>query len=275
MDRAGRDEEMVVLFRGEPVGVGLRGKGSGARLSLLQTTPVLKDSATDLEPFGLETPEGKITVQSPEFKPETSLTLLIGKDENKLLYVRNSAEPFIYTVPDTSFDFLPANNLELRDARAISIALDKIKSMTITSGAQTPVILTRSSGGTWSAVNVKDRMVDSLRADAEASLFSQLQAKTWLGPSKASYGLDKPLLTISVQTDEPDPTVLRIGAALPDGTHAAIINGQTVAFAITEGDFDVLNTSTLQPIPAAVSTNAAPAAPASPANAAPKAPAKN
>jgi len=32
------------------------------------------------------------------------------KAENKLLYVRNSMEPFIYTVPDTAFDFLPPRN---------------------------------------------------------------------------------------------------------------------------------------------------------------------
>ncbi|HUB68487.1 MAG TPA: DUF4340 domain-containing protein [Candidatus Methylacidiphilales bacterium] len=233
-----------------------------SRLSQLQTTPVLKDSAPDLKPFGLDKPQGKITVQSPEFKPEPALTLFIGKDENKLLYVRNSAEPFIYTLPDDAFGFLPANNLELRDARAINLALNKIKSMTITAGGQTPIILTRSPGGTWSAVNVKNRMVDSIRTDAQASLFSQLQAKTWLGPVKPAYGLDKPVLTISVQADQLDPTVLRIGATLPDGAHAAIINGQKTAFAITDGDFGILNTSTLQPIPAILSnTNAPPAQP--------------
>jgi hypothetical protein len=243
------------------------------RLSNLETTPVLKDSATDLKTYGLDKPQGKITVESPEFKPEPTLTLLVGKDENKLLYVRNSAEPFIYTVPDNSFDFLPAKNLQLRDARVIAVDLGKVKSMTITVGTQTPVILTRSSGGTWSAVNIKDRMVDSLRADTAASLFAQLEAKTWLGPVKPSYGLDKPVLTISVQADQPDPTVLRIGTPLPDGSHAAFVNGQTVAFSITEGDFDLLNTSTLRPIPAVLApTNAAPA-PAPPSGSMPAPPA--
>jgi hypothetical protein len=231
-----------------------------ARLSQLQTTPVLKDSATDLKPFGLDKPRGKITVDSPEFKPGPDSTLFIGKSENGLLYVRNSSEPFIYTVPENSFDFMPATNLELRDAGAVNLKRDKIKSMTITSGTATPIILTRSSGGTWSAANVKDRMVDSLRAETEASLFTQLQAKAWLGPVKPSYALDKPVLTISMQTDEPDPTVLRIGALLPDGTHAAIVEGQKDAFAITEGDFDVLDTNTLQPIPAAISTSNTPPA---------------
>ena len=113
----------------------------------------------------------------------------------------------IYTVPDNAFDFLPANNLALRDARAIDLKRDKVKSMTITAGSEPPVTLTRSPGGTWNAANVKDRMVDSLKADTQASLFCQLQAKTWLGPVQPSYGLGKPTLTIALQTDQPSPTV--------------------------------------------------------------------
>jgi hypothetical protein len=240
-----------------------------AKLSQLETTPVLKDSATDLNPFGLEKPQGKITVQSPEFKPGPTLTLLIGKEENKLLYVRNSAEPFIYTVPADTFDFLPANNLALRDARAINLNRDQVKSMTITAGSEPPVTLTRSPGGTWSAANVKDRMVDSTKADTQASLFCQLQAKTWLGPVPPAYGLGKPVLTIAVQADQPTPTVLHIGAALPDGSHAAKIEGDPTAFAISDGDYGILNASSLQLIPKELSATNAPSAAAPATNTAP------
>jgi hypothetical protein len=240
-----------------------------AKLSQLETTPVLKDSATDLKPFGLDKPQGKITVQSPEFKPGPSLTLQIGKAENKLLYVRNSAEPFIYTVPDTAFDFLLASNLALRDGRAINLKHDQVKSMTITAGSEPPVTLTRSPGGTWSAVNVKDRMVDSIKADTQASLFCQLQAKTWLGPVLASYGLAKPVLTIAIQADQPAPTVLRIGATLPNGSHAAQVEGDPTAFAISDGDYGILNASSLQLIPKELSATNAPAAVAPKTNNAP------
>jgi hypothetical protein len=230
-----------------------------AKLSQLETTPVLKDSATDLKPFGLDKPQGKITIQSPEFKPVPALTLLIGKAENKLLYVRNSAEPFIYTVPDNAFDFLPADNLALRDGRAINLKHDQVKSMTITSGSEPPVTLARSPGGTWSAAKVKDRMVDSLKADTQASLFCQLQAKTWLGPVQPAYGLDKPTLTIAIQADQPTPTVLHIGAALPDGSHAAQVEGDPTAFAIADGDYGILNASSLQLIPKELPGATAPA----------------
>ena len=220
-----------------------------ARLSQLETTPVLKDSATDLKPFGLDKPQGKITIDSPEFKPGPTLSLLVGKAENKLLYVRNSAEPFIYTVPENALDFLPANNLALRDARAINLKRDQVRSMTITVGAGPSVDLTRSPGGTWSATNVKDRMVDSDKAETQASLFCQLQAQTWLGPVLPSYGLAKPVLSIAVQADQPRPTVLHIGAPLPDGSHAAQIEGDPTVFALADGDYGLLDASTLQLIP--------------------------
>jgi hypothetical protein len=241
------------------------------KLSQLETTPVLKDSATDLKPFGLDKPQGKITIESPEFKPGPSVTLFIGKDEDKLLYVRNSAEPFIYTVADNAFDFLPANNLALRDARAINVDRTRVKSMTITAGSPPSVTLVRSPGGTWSAENVKNRMVDPLKADTQASLVCQLQAKTWLGPVLPAYGLSKPILTIALQTDN-GSTVLHIGATLPDGSHAAQVEGTSTAFAISDGDFGILNASSLQLIPAVLppATNApAPTAPAT--NAAPAA----
>ena len=242
-----------------------------AKLSQLETTPVLKDSATDLKPFGLDKPQGKITIESPEFKPGPTLTLFIGKAENKLLNVRNYAEPFIYPVPDSALDFLPANNLALRDARAINLQREQVKSMTIIAGSEPAVTLTRSPGGTWSAANVKDRMVDSLKADTQASLFCQLQAKTWLGPVLPSYGLAKPVLTIAIQADQPAATVLHIGAVLPDGSHAAKVEGEPTAFAISDGDYGILNASSLQLIPKVLSETNAPSAVAPTTNSAPAA----
>jgi len=232
------------------------------KLSQLETTPALKDSATDLKPLGLDKPLGKITLQAPDVKPDSTLSLLIGKDVNKLLYVRNTAEPFIYTIPDNALDFLPANNLELRDGRAIDLDRTQVQGMTITAAGLPTVALTRSKGGTWSAPNVKDRMVDSLKADGQASLFCQLQAKNWLGPVLPAYGLSKPVLTISVQTDK-KPLVLHIGATLPDGGHAAQIEGDSICFEISDGDYGILNASSLQPIPKELgATTPAPNAPA-------------
>jgi hypothetical protein len=106
-------------------------------------------------------------------------------------------------------------------------------------------------------------MVDSVKADTQASLFCQLQAKTWLGPAQASYGLAKPVLTIEVRTDQPQPTILHIGALLPDGGRAAQIEGSTNTFEISDGDYGELDASSLMPIPPGglPATNTAPKGP--------------
>lgn len=234
-----------------------------ARLSQLETTPTLKDSATDLKPFGLDKPQGKITVTPGG---GGAITLSIGRDENGLLYVQNSLEPFIYTVSDKAFDFLEADNLSLLDGRAIDLPLSDVKSMTITAPPEPAIELKRSMGGTWNAANVKDRMVDSVKADTQASLFCQLLAKQWLGPNKPAYELNKPVLTIAAVTSQ-GTTTLRIGAQLPDGSRAAELNKSPIIFSISDGDYGLLNASSLQPIPAVMNspTNSAPTTPAAPA----------
>ncbi len=256
-----RNEKGLWVALGSVVGRADVGKVTDAlaRLSQLETTPVLKDSATDLKPFGLDKPQGKVIVESSTSK--TPRTLLIGKDENKLLYVRNSTEPFIYTVPENAFDFLPNNNLGLLDGRTIDLQLKQIKGMTVTAPSQPPVVLTRSGGGTWTASNVKDRMVDSVKAESQASLLCQLLTKNWLGAALPSYELNKPVLTLAIQGDQPKPIVLRVGAALPDGGRAAQVEGNPNIFELSEGDFGILNSSSLQPIPTeGAGTNAPPAA---------------
>jgi hypothetical protein len=232
-------------------------------LSQLETTPMLKDSAPDPKPFGLDKPAGRISVTLPG--QGQKITLAIGKDETGLEYVRNSLEPFIYTVPDNSFDFL-GDNLSYRDKRVIDLQPNLVKSITITVHGKPSLVLDRSPGGTWTAQNAKDRQIDAVKAEAQSGILCELQAQGWLGPPQPSYGLDQPLLIFAIQANQPAATVLKIGAPLPDGTHAAQIEGTPEAFALSEGDFGLLNSSTLELIPPELnaSTNA-PAASASPA----------
>jgi hypothetical protein len=112
-------------------------------------------------------------------------------------------------------------------------------------------------------------MVDSVKADTQASLFCQLLASKWLGPVLPAYGLDKPVLTISVETKKPNPTTLKIGAVMPDGGHAALLEGESTVFEISGADFGLLNASSVEPIPSVLSNTNAPAATAPATNAAP------
>ena len=167
--------------------------------------------------------------------------------------------------PRHAFYFL-GDAASYRDTRAINLILSKVRTMTITPQGKTPLLLRRSPGGTWSPDNAPTRMVNSSQAETQASLVCQLQAHAWLGAPLPAYGLDKPVLTIALQTDQPEPLVLRIGRPLPDGTHAAQIEGSKDVFALSDSDYGFLNASSLQLVPdvlngtnaPAASTNAAP-----------------
>jgi hypothetical protein len=271
-----RKEKDVWQVVGDAAGAADVGKVTDLlqRLNQLQTTPMIKDSAPDPKPFGLDKPTGKISVTSSDDK--TPITLTLGKSENNLVYVRNSIEPFVYTLPDTTFSFL-TTNLSYRDKRAITLTATKVQSITITPQGRPSLILDRSPGGTWTAENAKNRQIDATRADSQASILCDLQAQAWLGAPLPAYGLDKPVLTFAIQTDKPTLTVLKIGAPLPDGNHAAQVKGYPDAFELSDADYGLLNSSTLQLIPdelngtnAAPATNATPSTNTAPASAAPK-----
>jgi hypothetical protein len=254
-----RDKSGVWQVTGPSAGTADVGKVTDllTRLSVLQTTPAIKDSAPDLKPFGLDQPTGHVSLTLKGTK--TPLTLTIGKTENNLTYVRNSIEPFIYTAPAGTFTFF-GDSLSYREKRVITLTAAKVKSMTITAQGEPSLTMDRSPGGTWTAENAKDRAVDATKADAQASILCDLQAQAWLGAAKPEYGLDHPLLTLAIMADNPTETVLKIGAALPDGSHAAQLKGSPDVFALSEGDYGLLNASTLQLIPGeSATTNAAPA----------------
>jgi len=56
---------------------------------------------------------------------------------------------------------------------------------------------------------------------------------------------------------------------LPDGSHAARVEGDPTAFAISDGDYGILNASSLQLIPKELSATNAPSAVAPTTNSAP------
>jgi hypothetical protein len=244
----GRDKTGIWQVQGASAGTADVGKVTDllTRLSALETTPVIKDSAPDLKPFGLDQPSGHVTLMLKDSK--TPLTLTIGKTENGVTYVRNSTEPFIYTVPAGTFTFF-SDAISYREKRVITLTAAKVSAVTITAQGKPPLMLDRSPGGTWTAENAKDRQVDATKADAQASILCDLQAVQWLGPAKPEYGLDHPLLTFAIRANNPDETVLKIGAALPDGSHAAQLKGSLDVFALSEGDYGLLNSSSLQLIP--------------------------
>ena len=185
-----------------------------AKLSQLETTPVLKDSATDLKPFGLDKPQGKITIASPEFNPAP-----------------RSRSSSARTKTSSSTCAIPPSPSSTPCPTPRSISCPRT-----TSPCATPAPSTSSRPGQEHDHHRRHRTARHPRPQPRrhverqqrqgphgrldqgrhaGRLFCQLQAKTWLGPVLPAYGLAKPVLTIAVLADQPTPTILHIGAPCP------------------------------------------------------------
>ncbi len=224
------------------------------RISRLQSTPLIKDSPPDLKVFGLDKPLGKIVLTSTDFNPSDTLTINIGKTENKVTYVKTSIDSCVYAIGDGELGFLPPNNDSFRSVEVLSLDNKNVKSLIFKRAQRNEVQIFRTEGATWTAPAFKNLMVDSGKAEQQASLICHIRAKSWLGDPTPADGLDKPDLTITINQDKLSPIKLIIGAKLADGSHAAEIEGANDVFGLDEGDYGILTTGCLQPIPTVLLT---------------------
>ncbi len=220
------------------------------QLAGLQAVQFVKDTAADLRHYSLDKPVAKVTLRYTLGKskdkdkdkeaPETgSVDLLFGKTENKLVYAKNSIEPFIYSVPAGVLDLLPKDAIVWRALQVVQLDKARIKEVAIVS-KDGEVKYRREADGSFKT-DVANHSVNAARADAQVSLLSSLRALAWLGKPLSPKELEKPTLKITVTSDAPAPVVLRVGAALPSGSYAAQVDGQPSAFELPLSDFNALD----------------------------------
>lgn len=222
------------------------------RMALLQSTQFVKDAATDLRPYGLDKPQTKVTLRYGKDKETASVDLLFGKVDAKQIYSMSSAEPFIYSVPSGALDTIPKDVLLWRDAQVLRLAPDTVKEVTFTNKDGESTTLVRESKDAYKTT-AEGYVVDVGRAEALVSLLCNLRAIQWIGKPLPIYTLDKPSLQIVITTTE-GKTVLRAGAPLMSGGHAAQIEGQPSAFELSLADFSAFGQSVLTKAPAQVAT---------------------
>lgn len=217
-------------------------------MTLLQATQFVKDAATDLRPYGLDKPQTKVTLQylkGKDAKESASVDILFGKSDTnaKVIYAMTSTEPFIYSVPSGALDSIPKDSIAWRDTQVVRQDKEKAKQLIVTGKDGVTTTFTRVSKDAYTTT-APGSAVDVVKAEAQVGLMSSLRAVQWLGKPLPIFALDKPVLQLTLVTDE-GKTVLRIGAVLMSGGRAAQVEGQTQAFELSLADFNLLESSAL------------------------------
>jgi len=182
----------------------------------LAYTRIVKESADDLEAFGLADPPLVITWAGKD--TEGSLSFGNESPIDKDIYAKTADQSRIVLLPAHNKGVLDRDLYDLRDKRLFTFAYDRVTRMDVerASGSWT---LVKSGETTWALEGQPGFPVDSDRVNAivrklsweEAASFEEEEAKD-LSP----YGLDTPDLRIALAS-EGTREELHVGKAVDEG----------------------------------------------------------
>ena len=228
-------------------------------LSTLEAAEIVSDTATDLHPYGLDHPIGRLTVTLATADKEKekgdggTIALLFGRADKGRFYVKDSRAATVSLVDPAFLDQAPREAWIWLGPKVVDLKPEQIASVAVAIDAAPPFTITRQG-----ADYVADRVgatVDPTKAAALWEAVAHLRAARWLGAPQPAYGLAKPRGKIRVGGAA--PFILLIGSPLPAGGRAAQVEGQPAAFVLSDGDLAAL---TVPPFGTPAAPASAPAA---------------
>jgi hypothetical protein len=212
-----------------------------------------KDAASDLAPFGLAKPSARVNMEfdskpgDPSGPPEKAAIEFGNLTKNGTeVYVRTTGAPFVVTVPRGIFDLLPADALALRHLQAMQANPDTVTELEVAADGSVTKLF-RDANGVFTT-DFPGMAVDSVRAQAQVAVLARLHGRRWLGPARPEYGFDKPKRKFQLRGPDTIPAIV-VGAELPTGGRAAIIEGTDLAFEISPEDYQMISQRPLVPSP--------------------------
>ncbi len=211
------------------------------------------DVATDLEKYGLQEPQLKITLSSfaSENTSETQAgekvieTLLIGKTEGSNLYAKVDSEPYIVSMPATILDSLVTDPIQLQELAIFKDEPGDVISLELMNAGQPPLSLDRDEQKNWKLAK-GDGKLDQTNIQSLVNTLSKLRAVRWVGPTEIGDGLDKPTLTVSYKAGGDKVRSLKVGSQTKDNMWTASADGLNGTFIVSNPDMEALQLPLLE-----------------------------
>lgn len=178
------------------------------------------DEPKNLEDYGLNPPKARVTLQAKGQSPQT---LLLGSFETQSgagkeggLYAKNAANPAVFVMDPTILNLLPRTPDAFRESRLLSHAVLDIQSVHYVAG-ETDVTLQNDADKGWVITNPAGMETDQVAVSNYFTALKTLQGRGFPGEPKPEFGLDKPVvcITLSYKGTQP-PSVIRVGAPSED-----------------------------------------------------------
>ena len=192
----------------------------GAALSNLELTRVIEDKATDLAPYGLDTPQMEVGYKSKDGK--TAGTVLVGHTTTTgaSLYAKRGDQPRVFLIASYEEAILNKSTFDLRDKTVLSFEREKVDSIEIVADGKT--IDLAKDGSNWKLTRPLTERADAASVSSLMDRVDMTQMKSAVGsdPTPADlkkYGLDKPAATVTIGQGSARATLV-LGAKADDKT---------------------------------------------------------
>ncbi|KIE58777.1 hypothetical protein A946_04990 [Methylacidiphilum kamchatkense Kam1] len=191
----------------------------------------IKQEQMEVKGYGLENPQEDIEIEfNPGLTTDKSqrIELYLGKDENGLIYAKNSIEPFVYAIKDSFIKTLPKDPWDWKDLSIIQLDPQEISQWDVISGNQSFTV--QRKDGKFITTGISG--LDEEKAKDCLELLAHLKAVRWVGPPSQGMELSKPQTKITIHAKK--NYVVLIGVASPTGGRYALLEGNPIAFELED-----------------------------------------
>ena len=172
-------------------------------LRSMRATDFPDDRPSDVGAYGLDNPRLKITLRLGKDNAEKSI--LVGKENDKKeIYVQRGGQPTVYTVSDWVFRDLNKNPADFRDKTVLAFDRDKVTAVELKRKDGSHVKLLHGANKQWQVDGVEGKPAETAITQYMTDLhdLKGYEIGADQPASLAPFGLDQPLLTLTLYGEE-------------------------------------------------------------------------
>lgn len=183
---------------------------------------IADEAATDLAKYGLDKP--RVTVRVTDKGGVHGI--VFGKEAaGGKLYAAREGDKEVDLVAKTTFDALDKKPADLRERQLITLDADKITFVQLTN-ENGSVKLQKVGGGNWEISGVADPKQRKAKSDTVQQVINSIRSPAFKHVEEApkdwaQYGLDKPVVTVQVNSGTGTSQIFSLGKKTPDGNYYA------------------------------------------------------
>jgi hypothetical protein len=187
-------------------------------LDTLQAEEVVTETPAALAEYGLDKPKNTVSVALEGTKAPLVLAVGAKTPDGGALYAKTPERARVFTIASHLEGSLDKKPFDLRDREILHVKRDAVRSLDV-SGPEGSYALSRTEGGDWALAQPIATQAGRWSVDALLGSLESLRMDSVADESPKdlkTFGLDKPVRTVTLGLSDGTRKTLEIGAATAD-----------------------------------------------------------